>query len=582
MCAGVAALGASLLAGAAHSVPPVSAAGTWSGPHQLPRTAGFEATLKILPVGERLHLVQPALNAQGSNYSRLTATPLVQGRPGELASTRDMEGLWAERRHLGLAASPRGVTAAIRYREGYATIDFDGVRWGLPFTQVPADDYLIFEGHSVTEDRAGNATYAWVQTTIDRRDTSFRTHSFYVRQRIADQWREPKLLYQMQEQGDSSAQEVPEPTGPAVTSLATGELLACSDWRVNLEGTSNRLRCWSSPGPGNDWTPLPRVEYPYGSGSYSEGKYSVSLLSDATPMIVILFNLEPGLVYTQFASGSWSRLAPLAPRPSTPIPEPSLRFLSFSSVVTDGQGGLLVTSLLFERGWTTAGYEDEQMTVISTAHRGKGWESWRKLSPTYSGPFAAIGTGLGTALSTSAGVVSWVKRVEFNDPPAGLYVNEFAAGGWSGPRRVSDIKPSQMGSQVFAGMTASNDAALAWDGAADGNPFNSSFRVFGSRIAPVDKTLGPPRALVAKASPGKVRLSWKPPATGANRVTSYEWTVSIKGTDRWSKWKTVRKGAKARSVVAKGIKRGVNYVFEVRATAGKQAGPGARVEARGQ
>jgi hypothetical protein len=94
--------------------------------------------------------------------------------------------------------------------------------------------------------------------------------------------------------------------------------------------------------------------------------------------------------------------------------------------------------------------------------------------------------------------------------------------------------------------------------------------------------LSQPTSLAAKATKGKVTLRWMPPTTGASTVTAYEWTVSVKGTDRWAPWKKVAKGAQARSQVVKRIRPKTAYVFEVRAVAGSTQGPGARIEVRGK
>lgn len=95
--------------------------------------------------------------------------------------------------------------------------------------------------------------------------------------------------------------------------------------------------------------------------------------------------------------------------------------------------------------------------------------------------------------------------------------------------------------------------------------------------------LGAPTSLKAKARKGKVTLTWKPPVTGAASVTSYQWSVSLSGTDRWSKWKTVGKGnPRARKQTVKRIRPGKDYVFLVRAMAGDVAGPEASILARGK
>ena len=65
-------------------------------------------------------------------------------------------------------------------------------------------------------------------------------------------------------------------------------------------------------------------------------------------------------------------------------------------------------------------------------------------------------------------------------------------------------------------------------------------------------------------------------------MTSYQWTMSVKGTDRWSKWKAVRGGAKGLKQTVKRIRPRTDYVVEVRAMAGTQAGPVAQVEFRGK
>jgi hypothetical protein len=65
-------------------------------------------------------------------------------------------------------------------------------------------------------------------------------------------------------------------------------------------------------------------------------------------------------------------------------------------------------------------------------------------------------------------------------------------------------------------------------------------------------------------------------------VTSYQWSVSLAGTDRWSKWKTVAKGAKARKQTVKRIRPGKEYIFMVRAMAGTVAGSQASIIVRGK
>lgn len=95
-------------------------------------------------------------------------------------------------------------------------------------------------------------------------------------------------------------------------------------------------------------------------------------------------------------------------------------------------------------------------------------------------------------------------------------------------------------------------------------------------------TLSAPQALKATPTRGKVALSWRAPVSGATSVTSYQWTMSIKGTDRWSKWKTVRGGPRGLKQTVKRIKPRTTYVVEVRAMAGAQAGPAAQVEFTGK
>lgn len=94
-------------------------------------------------------------------------------------------------------------------------------------------------------------------------------------------------------------------------------------------------------------------------------------------------------------------------------------------------------------------------------------------------------------------------------------------------------------------------------------------------------SLSAPTGLKAKAKKGKVVLTWKPPASGASSVTSYQWRSQAKGK-AWSKWKTVSKGAKARKQTVKRIRPKQVYVFEVRAMAGVKESPAASVQARGK
>jgi hypothetical protein len=581
------AVGAALLTAQPPGLPSAVASGSWAGPYSLPRTSGLDQNVKILPVGSRLYLVQPALDAQGFNTARLSAAAISMGNPSEPILSGDFAGLWGGLRQLAFASSSRGITAAIRYRDGtasgtdgYATVEFNGRSWSAPTPQVQSDDYLFVEGHSIAEDASGNATYAWVQTATDRAGSQRKTHSFYVRQRIMGQWQERQLLYTATSGVDAPTDEVPDVSGPAVTSLATGGSLACSAWSdpvYRQPQELSRLRCWTSPGPGKEWTALPAATYP--DGFYSGDYYSASILRDGTPMVVHFF--MDGLLYSQFKGGSWSQPAPLAPIPSTSIPQPSLRLFSAPSVATDGQGNLLAATLLFERGRTTAGYEDEQLTVLASEHRGSGWSSWRKLSPTYSYLLSLLTTGLGVALSPQSAVVTWVKKIDFDGSPSGLYVNEYAGDAWSGPQLVSGLDTTRMGSQVFAGITADNEAAVAWDSTWDSNPFNSNMRLFGSRITPKKQTPGAPTNLRASASKGRVTLTWAPPAQGAGGVTDYQWRSQVKGATEGN-WKKVAKGAGARQQVVLRIRPKVVYVFQVRAMAGSTAGPAATTQARGK
>lgn len=95
-------------------------------------------------------------------------------------------------------------------------------------------------------------------------------------------------------------------------------------------------------------------------------------------------------------------------------------------------------------------------------------------------------------------------------------------------------------------------------------------------------SLSEPAALTVKVKKGKVNLRWRPPESGASSVTSYQWTISVKGTDRWSKWATVKGGPRGLKKTVKRIKPRTDYLVEVRAMAGKTAGPVAQVEFRGK
>jgi hypothetical protein len=108
------------------------------------------------------------------------------------------------------------------------------------------------------------------------------------------------------------------------------------------------------------------------------------------------------------------------------------------------------------------------------------------------------------------------------------------------------------------------------------------FRYYSDGPSPSPTTPGAPQGLKAVAKKGKVLLSWRAPASGASSVTSYQWMISVKGTDRWSKWKTVRGGANGLKQTAKRIRPRTAYLVEVRAMAGTQAGPAAQVEFRGK
>jgi hypothetical protein len=110
----------------------------------------------------------------------------------------------------------------------------------------------------------------------------------------------------------------------------------------------------------------------------------------------------------------------------------------------------------------------------------------------------------------------------------------------------------------------------------------------GSDIAPFRYYAAPPGdvsepvGIKARPAKGKVTLTWSPPSRGAALVTSYQWRSQLRGALKWSEWKTVAKGAAAKSQVVKRIRPKQTYVFQVRALAGSTAGPAATTSAKGK
>lgn len=110
----------------------------------------------------------------------------------------------------------------------------------------------------------------------------------------------------------------------------------------------------------------------------------------------------------------------------------------------------------------------------------------------------------------------------------------------------------------------------------------------GSDIAPFRYYAAPPGdvsepvGIKARPAKGKVTLTWSPPSRGGALVTSYQWRSQLRGALTWSEWKTVAKGAAAKSQVVKRIRPKQTYVFQVRALAGSTAGPAATTSAKGK
>jgi len=103
------------------------------------------------------------------------------------------------------------------------------------------------------------------------------------------------------------------------------------------------------------------------------------------------------------------------------------------------------------------------------------------------------------------------------------------------------------------------------------------FRYYGNTSG-----LGAPTSLKATAKKGKVLLRWQPPVSGAASITSYQWSVALAGTDKWSKWRTVAKGPKGTKQTVKRIRPGKDYIFKVRAMSGTVAGDEASLIVRGK
>lgn len=109
----------------------------------------------------------------------------------------------------------------------------------------------------------------------------------------------------------------------------------------------------------------------------------------------------------------------------------------------------------------------------------------------------------------------------------------------------------------------------------------------GAEIAPFRYYAAPPGevsepvGLKAKATKGKVTLTWSPPSRGADTVTSYQWRFQPK-RGAWSTWRTVAKGAAARQQVVKRVRPKKVYVFQVRAVAGSTTAPAATTQAKGR
>ena len=462
----------------------------------------------------------------------------------------------------------------------YATAFYDGNEWGPTKVQVEQTktetSSSSLKGFDVTQDAQGNAALIWRESVYDCTGDCTTVNGVYIRSFVEGAWQEPVRVL------DSTL--LPKGrfdiTEPQITSLASGQLLACTDWTRQHQGAPEQreLRCWSSPGAGQPWSALPPIDAPEWPLS---SQWSPLLLGDGEPALVHAARKVPAVSY--FRGGSWSSFAAIAPEPEALTPDTA--WAGSFHVADDGKGSAHVAMV-----WLDQVYGAEPTSSIHVASGDdKGWSRWHPLSPVARLKSNEENQLLGISAVPGAVLVTWTQGTFYDDFPGaelGLLSAWRVKGKWGSPVRVAPFDPvldPRETSMRFQGggaaVAESGKAAVTWETANEGN----RWRAWTTQVpadVPGDRVTEP-TSLSAAAQKGRVTLRWAPPNNASSTITAYQWRFQVKG-GAWSPWRTVAKGAEARQQTVKRIRPRQVYVFQVRAMAGTTAGPAATTQVTGK